>query len=258
MQNCVILTLHYKFIRYGAKVKLVYLEGIGNVPPHFIDVRGKTFGEIDVLELDNIGVNTSGKNIYNYKCRCVCGKILVLASYRLKSEYSCGCVSEFERLPMHCGLKYHGLSGTKTYKIWVNMHTRCHNPNSTGYKRYGGNGITVCERWRELSGKGFLNFLEDMGERPEGKSLNRINGSKIYSKGTCEWATRSEQAFDVKKSIKNTSGKTGVIWLTDKCKWRARITVNLKTIFLGTYKEFEDAVKAREAAELKYYGFIKE
>lgn len=199
-------------------MKLKFVEGIGDVPPHFIDIRGETFGKLKVLRFDSIRVRESGRNVYKYSCECVCGKILILADYQIKAKYSCGCVSEFERLPMHKGGKYHGMSRNATYAIWVAMQSRCHNPNNGGYKRYGAIGITVCDRWRESEGFGFLNFLEDMGEKPEGKSLNRINGAKIYSKETCEWATLSMQAFDVKKSAKNTSGQTGVVWLTDKLR----------------------------------------
>jgi hypothetical protein len=213
---------------------------------------------LKVLKFDNIRVRDSGRKVYNYSCECVCGKILIIPDYNIKSKYSCGCTAEFERLPRSKGIKHHGLSGTKTYRIWAAMQSRCYNPNDGGYKRYGAIGITVCDRWRESKGFGFLNFLEDMGEKPEGKSLNRINGAKIYSKETCEWATFSMQAFDVKKSVNNTSGKTGVYWLKDTHRWRVIIHVKGKTINLRSYLKFEDAVKARENAELLYYGFIKE
>jgi hypothetical protein len=239
-------------------VKLVYLDGIGYVPPHFIDIRGETFGKLKVLSLDSIKTIKSGRNVYNYNCECFCGKVVVLSVHGVKSKYSCGCVTEFDKLPMSKGERCHGLSRTKTYRIWTGMQSRCYNPNSAGYKRYGAIGITVCDRWRESEGFGFLNFLEDMGEKPEGKSLNRINGAKIYSKETCEWATLSVQAFDVKRPSNNTSGRTGVYWLKDRKIWRVIIHVDRKTINLGYYLKFEDAVKVRESAELKYYGFIKE
>jgi hypothetical protein len=68
------------------------------------------------------------------------------------------------------------------------MKTRCLNPKATGYSYYGGRGITICERWLT-----FANFLEDMGVRPEGLTLDRIDGSKGYSKENCQWASRAAQ-----------------------------------------------------------------
>lgn len=82
----------------------------------------------------------------------------------------------------------HGKSSTPTYKIWNTMILRCYNSNMQQYDDYGGRGITVCERWHD-----FESFLADMGERPEGMSIDRIDNDKGYDKANCKWSTRTEQ-----------------------------------------------------------------
>lgn len=121
-------------------------------------------------------------------------------------------------------------------------------------KYYGGNGVSYDTRWGD-----FLNFLEDMGERLEGTSLDRIDPSGNYCKDNCRWATREQQAYNQNLRATNTSGKTGVY----ACKrnkvptWIAFIEVEGKRKHLGSFKSFELAVKIREAAGLKYYGNLK-
>ena len=85
----------------------------------------------------------------------------------------------------------HGYSNTPTYRSWKTMLNRCNDINATGYERYGGRGITVCDRWRS-----FENFLADMGIRPEGRTLDRINNDSGYEFSNCRWATRLEQTHN--------------------------------------------------------------
>lgn len=84
----------------------------------------------------------------------------------------------------------------KIYRVWTSMKQRCDNPNIKYYEHYGGRGITYCKRWSK-----FENFLKDMGEKPEGKSLDRIDNNKNYSKNNCKWATWAEQNRNTRRNV---------------------------------------------------------
>ena len=83
----------------------------------------------------------------------------------------------------------HGMYGTRVYRTWNMMIQRCHNERNPNFKHYGGRGIVVCDQWR----KSFAAFYADVGDRPEGKSLDRIDNDRGYEPGNCRWATQAEQ-----------------------------------------------------------------
>ncbi len=104
------------------------------------------------------------------------------------------CSLHYQRLyrhgdPLAIRVMKHGMYASPTYSSWNNMIQRCTNPKYTYYEYYGGRGITVCNRWLD-----FRNFLEDMGNKPEGLTLDRVDVDGNYELSNCRWATRKEQA----------------------------------------------------------------
>jgi hypothetical protein len=120
-------------------------------------------------------------------CQCDCGERAVVRSSTLwhGKQTGCGCRQ---------GKPKHGCCGTRTYRSYIALRQRCLNPKATAYPNYGGRGITVCDRW--CGPKGFQNFLADMGERPRGKTIDRINVNGNYEPGNCRWATNEVQALN--------------------------------------------------------------
>jgi hypothetical protein len=127
-----------------------------------------------------------------FKCSCGGEKVLEKGNVAAGKIVSCGC---FKRQKMRAEKLTHGLTRTPAYRSWAQMKTRCENPNYKEFYYYGGRGIKICERWNS-----FENFLADMGSRPEGKTLDRINGNGNYEPGNCRWATPLEQSRNRRKS----------------------------------------------------------
>ena len=150
--------------------------------PAFIDITGQRFGRLVAIT----HVNSRG-----WLCRCDCGRETIAKSGILNSggRKSCGCL----RTELTVLRSYkHGHKGrnrqSATYSVWKGMITRCTNCKTRDWKFYGARGITVCERWHD-----FTNFLADMGERPDGLTIDRINNKLGYSPDNCRWVTQSEQ-----------------------------------------------------------------
>jgi hypothetical protein len=114
-----------------------------------------------------------------------------------------------------------GPKETPTYTTWVRMRRRCNNPNHSTYQYYGGRGIKVCERWDS-----FDSFLKDMGEKPEGMTLDRINNDGNYEPGNCRWSTHKEQVRNTSQNrLFTVNGKTQCL-----SAWAEEAGINFKTV----------------------------
>jgi hypothetical protein len=140
-----------------------------------IDITGQLFGKLTAVKRE--GTDKEGKALW--LCKCECGNETITTGKRLRKGItrSCGCI-----------VNKHNMTATPTWNTWDSMMERCYRTSSKHYKRYGARGIKVHEPWHE-----FVNFYRDMGKRPEGKSLDRIDNNGNYEPGNCRWADNFTQ-----------------------------------------------------------------
>lgn len=187
----------------------------------FKDLTGEVFGRWTVLK--QAPYDSTGTRWY---CKCECGveKSVMQRTLLNGRSTSCGCLSAEARLKANTK---HGHSGhqnkksSPTYKTWAAMKRRCSDKNHRSRANYYDKGIKVCKRWLCFKG-----FLKDMGERPEGHTLDRIDSDKDYKPSNCRWATPQEQARNMKTNhYLEHDGKRMII-----VAWAKELGINEGTI----------------------------
>lgn len=185
----------------------------------FIDLAGKKFGRWTVIAYAGT-IGNGRRKAATWQCRCDCGNNAIVRAHSLVQgkTQSCGCLREEKRLKASTS---HGMKHSSTYESWKNMKGRCCNPNNQRFAYYGGRGIKVCDRWQK-----FENFYADMGEKPEGMTIERIDNNKGYSPENCCYATYKEQNRNQRTNRMITYfGET-------KClaEWAEELSINYNTL----------------------------
>lgn len=165
-----------------------------------IDLYGKRFGRLTVMNREKNSNNGHAR----WKCKCDCGKEVIVSSSDLRSgkQISCGCYN-YERFLKEQRQIKHGLRKHKLYGVWRSMKERCTLKTHVAYKDYGGRGITVCEEWKN-DFKKFYDWSIQNGYK-EGLTIDRIDNDKGYYPENCRWVTMKVQNTNKRNTLKHST-----------------------------------------------------
>lgn len=192
------------------------------------DLTGQKIGSWSVIKY----YGSDGGALWQCKCECGSEKVVRGRSLIHGKSRSCGCLAK--KIVSESSIK-HGHNTNKgqspTYVSWRSMLRRCSDKNHNSYHNYGGRGIKVCTRWKQ-----FENFLSDMGERPNGMTLDRKDVDGDYCVENCKWASPTEQGFNMRKNRMITyRGKTQTV-----AQWARELNINDGTIRARLSRDWTD------------------
>lgn len=151
----------------------------------FIDLTGQRIGRLTVLQ--QAGKDKNG--LLLWKCQCDCGNIFVTRGQDIRRGKSTNCGCRHKEVLQKRNYR-HGMAGTRPYRIWKAMHSRCYNPKVPSYADYGGRGIKICDRWKNS----FENFWADMHDGyADDLEIDRIDHDADYCPENCRWASDKQQ-----------------------------------------------------------------
>ena len=192
---------------------------------HSVEI-GQQYGRLTVMEPRP----AHPKHGAMWLCKCQCGAESVTAAYSLRAgrTKSCGCLRDEVRRANGLRNVRHGHARTstqgktsRTYAAWRSMVQRCTIPSHPSFRYYGAAGVAVCERWSSFDA-----FLADMGERPEGCTIDRIDNARGYQPGNCRWATQREQQNNRTNNARVTAfGRTQTI-----SEWAAEVGMDKRRL----------------------------
>ena len=196
--------------------------------PRIKDLTGKRFNKLTVI--GDSGIRSINRSI-KWNCLCDCGNVVQVESATLSGlkQQSCGCIM----LGMVRHVKHGHTQKNKhssTYTAWSNMKQRCTNPLNRKYKNYGLRGIEICPEWLDS----FETFAEEMGEKPDGMTLERKDVNKGYSKSNCCWADAKTQANNKTSSrLLTHDGKTMTV-----AEWADHLGIKFATLRMRLHRNW--------------------
>lgn len=164
-----------------------------------LDIQGKKFGRLTPVSKVRIPSKYRKNGTAGWVCRCKCGGFIDVLTVSLTKGIvrSCGCLVSETTIAKNKARKKPYKTNTPTYISWKSMKARCLNKNATSYEYYGAKGVTICDKWLT-----YQNFLNDMGERPDGMTIDRIDAFGNYKPSNCKWSTRLEQNQNKTNAVK--------------------------------------------------------
>lgn len=220
------------------------------IPSQIRNRVGDKSGRLTVVEFVGFREFQSTSRQTMWKCVCECGtEVIVQGSGLYGNSKSCGCwnreqAAEHGRTVLKQANTKHGLSYHPLYDAWDAMISRCYNPEDKDWGNYGGRGIGVCDRWKTVTG-----YVEDLVERPEGMTLDRIDVDGDYSPENCKWSSYRQQGLNTRYNLDIPN-----VYM-DKNRWKAMFQWKGEKYYVGMYGTKEAAEKAliKKLTEVGWY-----